>query len=89
MYACKRRVGLCTVRGFFRKTGEKGNTISVNTETAFHKLEEILESIRRGKDIYGQGRAEISGLCDLWCGSKDMDEGAQGALLAGEVETKT
>lgn len=28
----------------------------MNTETAFHKLEEILESIRRGKDIYGQGK---------------------------------
>jgi len=39
-----------------QKTSEKGNTISVNTETAFHKLEEILESIRRGRDIYGEGK---------------------------------
>lgn len=28
----------------------------MNTETAFYKLEEILENIRRGKDIYGQGK---------------------------------
>ncbi len=30
----------------------------MNTETAFHKLEEILEGIRRGRDIMGRGRKE-------------------------------
>lgn len=39
-----------------QKTGDKGNYISMHTETAFHKLEEILESIRQGGDIYGQGK---------------------------------
>ncbi len=39
-----------------RKTGEKGEGTSLNTETAFWKLEEILERIRRGTDIYGQGK---------------------------------
>ena len=28
----------------------------MDTETVFHKLEEILEGIRRGKDIYGRGK---------------------------------
>ena len=40
-----------------RKTGEKAREISMNSEAAFQKLEEILEGIRRGKDIYGQGKA--------------------------------
>lgn len=40
----------------FRKTGEKGIGISINTETAFRKLEEILDGVRRGIDIYGQRR---------------------------------
>lgn len=41
----------------FRKTGEKGSGMSMNTETVFQRLEEILEGIRRGTDIYGQGKA--------------------------------
>lgn len=41
----------------FRRTGEKGSGMSMNTETAFRRLEEILEGIRRGTDIYEQGKA--------------------------------
>lgn len=41
----------------FRKTGDKESAMSMNTETAFQKLEEILEAIRRGTDIYGQEKA--------------------------------
>lgn len=41
----------------FRKTGAKEIGMFMNSETAFHKLEEILEGIRRGTDIYGQGKA--------------------------------
>ena len=40
-----------------RKTGEKIRDMSVNTATVFQKLEEILEGIRRGTDIHGQGKA--------------------------------
>lgn len=42
----------------WRKTGEKESGISFDTETAFHKLEEILEGIRRGMDIHGQGKSK-------------------------------
>ena len=41
----------------FRKIGAKEIGMSMNSEAAFHKLEEILEGIRRGTDIYGQGKA--------------------------------
>lgn len=39
-----------------RKTREKGKEMSINSETAFQKLEEILEGIRQGTDLYGQGK---------------------------------
>lgn len=38
-----------------RKTGEKRSGVSMNSQTAFQKLEEILDCIRRGTDSYGQG----------------------------------
>lgn len=39
-----------------RKTGGKGMGVQMDTEEAFRKLEEILEGIRRGTDIYKRGQ---------------------------------
>ncbi|MCM1425672.1 MAG: hypothetical protein NC118_03625 [Eubacterium sp.] len=51
----------------FRKTGEKESRISMSSETAFQKLEEILEGIRRGTDIYGRGKTRQDDCFGLVC----------------------
>lgn len=39
-----------------RRTSQKGKDIPINSETAYLKLKEILDGIREGTDIYGQGK---------------------------------